>query len=114
MSTFLAVVALCSILIEHNVGQEQNCTFNSALPWDKTGVELVNTVYPNRAGWTAGSWQCIEIVNEGTPQQTAKIRYDIKSDAANENGVKALPHMRLAVANKISDNVPCVVSWDFR
>ena len=104
MSAFFVVIVVCSILIQHNAEQVQNCTFNSELLWDKSGVELVNTVYPNRAGWTKGSWQCIEIVNENTPQQTAKITYDIKSNATYQNGVKALPHMRLAVKNKISEN----------
>eukprot|EP01084_Bolivina_argentea_P045175 83150_1 len=113
MGTSFVAYLVCFIIFVNTNDAAANCSWNVALAWDDTGVELVNTVYPNRAGWEKGSWQCIDILNENTPQQVGQITYDILSNTSDENSVKSLPHLRLSVTNKISDNKSCIVSWNF-
>ena len=111
MASLIVLCTLWFIFMSTNDGAA-NCSWNVALPWDNSGVELVNTVYPNRAGWMTGSWQCIEILNENTPKQLAKITYNILSNVTEQNQVKSLPHLKLSVANKIKNNISCIATWN--
>ena len=110
LQTHCQIVVIITILAINNEAAP-DCTWNAQLAWDNNGVELINTVYNNRAGWTKGSWQCIEILNKNTPQQTAEITYDIISNTTYQNSVKALPRLGLTLANKISENKSCITSW---
>ena len=113
MILFVATIVLYIILLANIEAQTPNCNWNAQIPWDNTGVELINTVYPNNPGWTKGSWQCIQILNENTPQQIGQITYDILSNATYQDRVKSLPRLGLNLENyKISENKSCITSWN--